>query len=97
MALALGRILPRERKRAEVGQNKRVDTCVVQTLQVLGQARDLVVARHRIHRHVDAHTVVVREFHRFGKLLRRKIPRERRASHGRRGNLAAFLGIRREK
>ena len=85
MALALGRILPCERKRAEVGQNKRVDTRVVQVLEVLGQARDLVVARHRIHRHVDAHTVVVRKLHRFGKLLRREVARERAHAEARTG------------
>ena len=85
MALALGRILPRERKRAEVGQNERIDARVVQALEVIGQARDLVVARHRIHRHVDAHTMVVRELHRFGKLLRREVSRKRAHAEARTG------------
>ena len=44
---------------------------------MLGQARNLIVARHGVHRHMHAHAMVMRELHSLGQLLGRKVARKR--------------------
>ena len=44
---------------------------------MLGQPRDLVVARHGVYRDVDAHAVVMREAHGLRQLVGGEVARER--------------------
>ena len=74
--LAVGCILPRQRKCPQIRQDQRIHAGVLQPLQIFRQLFRLLPAGHGVHRHMDGSAVLVGIAHRLGQLLRRKIPRE---------------------
>ena len=56
-------------RRAEIGQNQRVDPRVLQPLQIGRELRHFFVARHRVDRRMDADAVLVRIIELPGSLL----------------------------
>ena len=75
--LALRRVLPRQREHAEVGEDQRVHTRVVQQLQMLRQRLQFVAAGHRVHRDVRPDAVIVGKAHRLAQLVGAEVARER--------------------
>ena len=69
VALAVGRVLPRQRERPQIRQNQGVHPRRIQLFQMGGQRLRLVPAGHGVHRGVYLYAVVVGEAHRPGQLL----------------------------
>ena len=73
MALAVGRIAPRQGKGSQICHDHRIHARIVQQLQMLRQAGHLVVAGHGIDGAMDPDAPLMGKGHRLPQLLRGEV------------------------
>ena len=91
--LAVGRIFPRQRERAQIRQDQRVHTRRIQLFQMGGQRLRLVPAGHGVDGGVYLHAVVVGEPHRLRQRLIVKISGEGAHAEGRTGQIHRICAV----
>ena len=76
VSFTLRGIFSGQRESAQIRDDQRIYTCILQLLQIGGQLGYLFIAGHGVHGHVSLNAVAVGEFHSLGQLLRGEVSRE---------------------